>query len=87
MSERQHVSIMVEGLEYEGESWTAKGQVQFVKSGRIVEWTASHKKTIIVRFETAEYPDYIIDQVKQHIKSTLGLINLPYSRSCEIKVE
>jgi len=87
MSERQHVSVITEGMMYnEDETWTANGHVQFA-SGKEIKWTASHKKGLVVKFEDSGYPDEIMDQLKMCIKGALGMINLPYSRSYEIRLK
>ncbi len=85
MSERQHVSVIIEGMLYEEETWTANGYVQFA-SGKMIKWAASHQKSLMVKFEDSGYPDEVIDQLRNCIRGALGMINLPYSRSYDIKV-
>jgi len=86
MSEKQHISIIVEGMVYKEESWTANGRIQLA-SGKEITWTASHQKTLIVKLDESIYTEDVSDQVRQAVKSALGMINLPYSRSFEIKIK
>ena len=84
MSERQHITVIVEGMEYQDETWTAKGRVQMA-NGREFSWTASHIKSLTVKIDEVIYSEALTDQVRKAIKSALGMINLPYSKAFEIR--
>ena len=86
MSERRPFSVIVEGMEYKDETWTASGHVQMT-GGREFAWSASHQKTLVVKLEDTVFPEEVASQIRRAIKSALGMVNLPYSRSFEIKLK
>ena len=88
MSEKQRINVEVEGMEYHvDDTWTARGHILFHKSNRSLPWEASNKGEIVVKLPEEKwsgYPEDVKQQTRQHIKSALGYVNIPYSQSFDV---
>ena len=82
------INIVVEAMDWHEDGWTARGNVVFNDTNKVIEWTARHKTSCIVTLGDAfgQYPEYIQDEVKTLIRSVLGATNLPVCRTFSLRM-
>ena len=85
----KNIEVAVTSMEYREDDWVAKGHVVVKDTGRTLDWEARHKSSLIVKLGDGWniYPEDVLQQVRNLIKSTLGYVNLPYSRIYTITIE
>ena len=91
MTVTRFVDIVVTSMEYEGNidsGWNAKGHVVFKDTGKQLNWEASHKGNLIVKLGEgwSMYPERVHQEIRDCIKSTLGYVNVPYSKTITLKL-
>ena len=79
----KYIEVTVTSMEYRERDWVAKGHVIVKDTGKVLDWEATHRSTLIVKLgdDWKSYPEEMQSQVRSLVKSTLGYVNLPYSRT------
>lgn len=86
MAQRIRIGVTVEGMEYDvdNDSWTAKGTIMFHHNNKSLPWSASNKSELIIKLPEEKwggYPEDTRTEIRNHIRSALGNVNLPYSKT------
>jgi len=86
---KKNIEVQVMSMEYGENDWVAKGHVVVKDSGKVFDWEARHKSSLIVTLGDGcnVYPEDMLSQVRSLIKSTLGYVNLPYNRVFTVTIK